>query len=277
MCLTTHDRIDCARINQEIIKLNYRRALPIVHAVSATDYRPYLEDVLVSCEARPLKAGALNLLQRSIAAATSAFDADYLVHLEGDTWLMDEDVIQRYIAKMEADERLVLCTCSWNEEGLVTRSGWRPRLARRLGFDYRLDGLESLGTQFFIIRNRRAVIDLIMGLAPPAQGQSLEQAFCRDFMRTYSGRNVLRMREREPVHPDKRYQCAELSLHCQHWPARGTTDDPRRRDHPLYVSDTAPGKREVLQWYPGIRKGQYLQKLLGATEFDYYNPGAKRY
>ena len=130
MCLTTHDRIDCARISQEIIKLNYRRPLPIVHAASAPDYRPYLEDVFVSCEPRPLKAGAVNLLQRAITAATSAFDADYLVHLEGDTWLLDEEVIHRYIRKMEADDQVVLCTCSWNEEGLTTRSRWRAPFAR---------------------------------------------------------------------------------------------------------------------------------------------------
>jgi hypothetical protein len=281
--MTTHDRIDCARINQEIIKLNYARPLPIVHASSSPQYTPYLEDVYVRCDPRPLKAGSINLIQKSISATLATFDARYIVHIEGDTWLIDESVIHGYIAKMEADRRLLLCTCSWNEEGLPSSEGLLlaanrrfARAIRQLGFDYGLRGLNSLGTQFFILRNESKLIDLISALQP-VEGRSLEEAFYESFTRRYGRENILRMREREPVHPTKRDECRELSLYCQHWPARGTARDPRPSTHPLYVEEGRSGKKEALERHPAVREGPYLRKLLESSDLAYYNPGAKRY
>ena len=50
VCMTTFNRIDCARINQEIIKLNYTNPFSIVHACSSSNYEKYLKDILVVCE-----------------------------------------------------------------------------------------------------------------------------------------------------------------------------------------------------------------------------------
>jgi hypothetical protein len=283
ICLTTHNRIDCARINQEIIKQNYVDPLPIVHACSSPDYDRYLEDVFVKCQMLPLKDGALNLIQQSISAAIAAYDPTYIVHLEGDTWILDERVIHRYIRKMDANEDCWLCTCSWDDDDdrPVVPAAWNARqiLARTASFfdvDRALRGVGSLGTQFFIVKNRKDIIDLIMALKP-VQGESLERTFFRMFVSSYRGRNVLRMRDREPVHPAKRYQCEDLSLFCQHWPACGTAEDPRPATHPLYVQRKMIGKKEVLERHEGIRTGPYIRKLLESRTFDYYNPGAKRY
>src|SRR6266567_1053893 len=282
ICLTTHDRIDCARINQEIIKQNYAAPLPIVHACSSSNYDQYLEDLFVKCDMLPLKDGAINLIQQSISAAIVAYDPAYIVHLEGDTWILDERVIRGYIKKMDANDDLLLCTCSWDEhDPRDVSAGWYPKqvLARAASFfdvDRQLRGVRTLGTQFFILRNRKDLIDLIMALKP-VQGESLERTFLREFVSSYRGRNVLRMREREPVHPAKRYQCERLSLFCQHWPACGTAEDPRPKTHPLYVEKTMIGKKEVLQRHGAIRNGPFIRKLLESKTFDYYNPGAKRY
>lgn len=73
------------------------------------------------------------------------------------------------------------------------------------------------------------------------------------------------MREREPVHPHNRQMCEALALYCQHWPTRDTAAGPDQM-----------GKKEALLKFPGIRHGAAIQRLLRATSFDYYNPGATR-
>lgn len=57
ICLTTHDRIDCAKINQEIFKLNFRTPFRIVHACSGSQAAPYLEDAFLWCEPKPIMPG----------------------------------------------------------------------------------------------------------------------------------------------------------------------------------------------------------------------------
>ena len=46
------------------------------------------------------------------------------------------------------------------------------------------------------------------------------------FTAYYGFDRVVRMREREPVHPHQRFACEQLGLHGEHWPAAGTSQDP---------------------------------------------------
>lgn len=286
VCMTTFNRVDCARINQEIIKLNYDRSFPIVHACSSPDYEPYLEDAFLRCERRDLRTGALDLLQRSLHAAVASYSPKYIIHLEGDTWILDEQVIHRIVRKMDRDERLMICTSVWDEDWLAFRYLKEPtpwlrlhmlgaRVIRAFGVDYYRKCTDSLATQFFIIRAVPEVIECF-DRVQYVKGKDLEQAVFRAFMARYSWRNVLRLREREPIHPFNRYTCEALALYSQHWPARGTANDAREPTHPRYIPPTADGKRESLLKFPSIRRGKYIEKLLGAESFDYYNPGASR-
>jgi hypothetical protein len=284
--MTTFNRIDCARINQEIIKLNYKRTFPIVHACSSSAYERYLEDLLVRCEPGNLKAGALDLLQRSLQAAAEKFAPKYIVHLEGDTWIMDEDVIHDIISDMERNKSLMICTSAWDEDWLAFRYLERPsallkmhmlyaKIVRRFGRPYHLKCTDSLATQFFVIRATPEVIDCFARVKA-VKGMDLEQALYRSFIQRFGKDNILRLRMREPIHPYNRYVCEKLSLYSQHWPAKGTAKDGRDPTHPRYISPSVDGKRETLLKHPSIRKGKYLQKLLDAQSFDYYNPGASR-
>ena len=298
--MTTFNRIDCARINQEIIKLNYLNPFPIVHACSSGNYEKYLEDVLVASEQAPIKAsqisklekiemlqhGALNLLKQSLAAATEKYSPEYLVHLEGDTWIMDEDVIHNIIAKMDRNRELMICTSAWDEDLLAFKYLKQPRLTtrlhlwfagviRRLGRPYHLTCRDSLATQFFVIRATPEMLECIQTLEP-APGLDLEQAFYRAYMARFGERNILRQTVREPIHPFNRFVCKKLSLFSQHWPACGTANDTRDPTHPRYVAPTSDGKRETLMKFPAIRRGKHIQKLLSAQTFEYYNPGASR-
>jgi hypothetical protein len=101
----------------------------------------------------------------------------------------------------------------------------------------------------------------------------------RQFFDAYSSRfsldTVLRMREREPVHPHNRQMCEALALYCQHWPARGTAEPDSLEDGHRAQPDHI-GKKEALLKFPQIRRGEAIQRLLSATSFEYYNPGASR-
>ena len=284
--MTTFNRVDCARINQEIIKLNYSSPYPIVHSCSSSTYEQYLEDVFVPCEPHGLQAGALKLLQHSLASAIGTFSPGYVIHLEGDTWLMNEQVIHKIIATMDRSKHLLLCTSAWDDDLLAFEYLKSPRVAlrlhltvagavRRLGYPYRLTYRDTLATQFFVIRVVPEVVECLMSLAP-IPGRSLEQEFHSIFMARFGEHNILRLRMREPIHPFNRYVCERLALFSQHWPARGTANDLRDPTHPRYIPPTADGKRETLLRFPSIRRGEHLQKLLGAESFEYYNVGASR-
>jgi len=297
VCMTTFNRIDCARINQEIIKLNYAEPLPIVHACSSSNYEKYLEDVLVPCEqpAVPqsqtsaigvLQYGALNLLKRSLASAMERFSPEYLVHLEGDTWIMDERVIHNIIAKMDREKELIICTSAWDEDllafdylkqpSLTMRVGlWFAGFVRKLGYPHRLTCRDSLATQFFVIRTTPEMLQCFQTLEP-IPGLDLEQALYRAFMARFAEHNILRQRVREPIHPFNRFVCEKLSLFSQHWPARGTANDTRAPTHPRYISPSSDGKRETLLKFASMRRGEHIQKLVNAETFEYYNAGASR-
>ena len=285
VCLTSHNRIDCARINQELIKLNYRQPLPIVHASSSADYTPCLEDRLVRCPPRPMAEGAIALLQRAMQVAAEDLGAEYLVHLEADTWLMDESVIHRLVARMRA-ERALLCASGWGVSRAVwfgwsrfAALRWAGRHARRLAPvaawpDGAAPPLTEFGTQFFILH--RDALPVVMAMRAQA-GQMVENSFFEAFVARHGLDRVVTLHEREPVHPANRHSCEALSLYAQHWPARGLAKDPRSAGHLLYVHPQADGKRESLQRFPLMQHGPHLQRLLQADNPDYYNPGALRY
>ena len=180
----------------------------------------------------------------------------------------------------------MICTSAWDEDHLAFKYLRQPRVTtrlhlriagviRKLGYPYRLTCRDSLATQFFIIRATPEVLKCFRELKP-IPGLDLEQALYRAFMAQFRDRNILRQRVREPIHPFNRFVCEKLSLYSQHWPARGTANDPRDPTHPRYVSPTLDGKRETLRRFPSIRRGEHIQKLLNAKTFEYYNVGASR-
>lgn len=93
ICMTTFNRIDCARINMEIIKLNYLIQWPIVHACSNQNYTQYFEDVLVKRQPKGMQEGALDLLIGWLEAANQNFSPDFMLHVESDTWLMNQAIL----------------------------------------------------------------------------------------------------------------------------------------------------------------------------------------
>ncbi len=289
ICLTSHDRLDCARINQEIFKLNFVHPYTVVHASSGPDASPYLEDMLVRCRPLPHFVGAFALMQRALMAARQ-FEPGFFVLLEGDTWLLEEKILLGLIRRMQADSAFLMAACAWMTPprsparrlarefaGLAVAPAGRLRRLATLPRRLRYDAVD-FGTQFCIMRNHPLLVDVFCGMQADSR-RMVERQWLERFSTRFSFERVLRMREREPVHPDQRFACEALALHSEHWPAAGTYAGDAHPRTLVYVQPGAPGKREALERYPHIRKGECIQRLLRATtpaEFAYYNAGARR-
>ncbi|RDS83046.1 hypothetical protein DWU98_07910 [Dyella monticola] len=287
--MTNHERPDCARINQEIIKLNYPHSWPIVHACSGPSYAPHMEDVLVRCQPRDVIEGALNLLQQSCRAAVEIYNPQYLVHVEADTWVFDQGVIERYIELLDRHPDAYLAASTWSTDQRVQ---WRrlrhpfakvklgvARVLNAMGNDFGVKRKQTLSTQFFIARNDPRFLKMIDGIQPTLDN-TLEYDFYRAFVTEFGERAVIHIKEREPVHPDNRHWCPALTLHAQHWPeqlqrpalpAEGSSHEGVSGQYDI------PGKKEVLAAHGFKHLGPAMRQLLDASDTCYYNPKAKRY
>ncbi len=287
VCLTSHDRLDCARINQEIFKLNFKNPYVVVHASSGAGAQAYLEDAFVPCPPLPHFAGALSLMRNAIGAA-AAFAPDLLVVLDGDVWLLKEDMLLAYIRRLQEDPRSLIATCAWSTpprsrlqrlarevKGIVLSPEDRLRRLASIPRRMRYDAVDFC-TQCIILRNDRSLLELFCGMRPDGR-RLVERLWFDRFTAYYGFERVVRMREREPVHPHQRFACEQLGLHGEHWPAAGTSRDPGDARLIEYIHPDTPGKREALERCPHIRTGESIQRLLNADSFDYYNRGAKRY
>ena len=277
ICLTSYNRIECAKINQEIFKLNFRTPFLVAHACSGAQKERYLEDAFIWCAPGSLNAGGMNLIQRSLELACDRFAPDYLVHLEADTWILDEQVILRFVGEMERNPQLLLATSAWSSVSRWRRArhAIRELVRRPWGLlKYQFD-IVDFTAQFFIVRNDPAVMRCILAMRPD-ENRRAERQLYDAYVKQFGLDTVLRMREREPVHPHNRQSCEALALYCHHWPASGTAE-PRSPDEAHGERPDRIGKREALLRYPQISRGAAIQRLLNATSFEYYNPGASRW
>ncbi len=290
ICLTSHDRLDCTRINEEIFKLNFTHPYLLIHASSGAAARPYLEDVFVPCEPLPHLAGALSLMKNALQAALP-FNPDFLVLLDGDTWLLDENALLKIIRRLQENPDFLMATCAWTTPPRHRTRRFLMELVQIVNIpENRLRRLLSLPrrvnydavdfcTQYLILRNDKALVDVFCSMSPD-DPRFIERQWFDRFAAHFSLMRVLRMKEREPVHPDHRFVCEPLGLHSEHWSAAGTSTDPRSASDKDYVHPHTPGKQEALKSYPHIDKGESIQRLLNAaspSDLSYYNIGAKRY
>jgi hypothetical protein len=280
VCITTFNRVDCARINMEIIKLNYANKWPIVHACSDKSYKKYIENILVKCEPKALQAGAFDLLKNSILTATETYNPEYIVHLEADTWLMNQELIEKYITMLSNNSNAVIASSSWsfdksekwrNSKSFAKRLAYfLTRLTKRLGLTWHIGWQNTIASQFFIVKNTPEFRELLSTMAVPSDGDYLEKYLFSKITKRFGRKSILWMKEREPVHPNNRDSCEDMALFCQHFPSSQELTFPENKHFQL-------GKKEILEKYPLMTKGIYMEKLLRSSDTSYYNPGAKRH
>jgi hypothetical protein len=290
ICLISYDRLDCTLINQEIFKLNFSHPYIVVHASSGAKASRYLEDAFVQCKPLPHVDGAISLMRKAIKEALP-FEPDFLVVLDGDTWLLEEKHLLNAIQCLNEDPTLLMATCAWMnlprfrvvrlalELADIVRIPVNRRqrfmsLPQRITYD-----ATDFCTQFFILRNYQPLINLFFNM-PIDNHRLVERQWFDHFSAHFNLERVLRMREREPVHPEHRFVCEQIGLHSEHWPMAGTYENPPKKNKHYFIRPDTPGKREALERYTHIRKGESIQRLLKTTDPDelaYYNAGAKRY
>lgn len=264
--ITTFNRIDCARINIEIIKKNYKAHWPIVHACSSIRYKKYKEDVLIKCDAMPMPMGAYDLLKQSIVKAHDLYQPDFIVHIEGDTWLMDQTIIEKYINQLDQDKYGVIAASKWNFDKLEK---WKiskkihknffyfvAKIMKKIGFRFHLGWENTFSTQFFILKNSEKIQSIFKTMKPPKSGAILEKYLYKEIKKRFGKRAFLMMNERDPVHPLYRDSCDSLKLYSSHKPKE---------------------RKETLKRFSLLNQGFYMKKLLNTKNLNYYNKDAPHY
>jgi hypothetical protein len=277
ICITTHNRVDCARINMEIIKLNFDDAWPIIHACSNKNYKKYLEDVLIVCEEKKLQKGAFNLLKKSFEAANRLYSPEYIVHIEGDTWLMNQNIIIKYITYLKENPNKFLAASSWSFDKTYK---WKKSsnvlkkikyvlgsFSKKAGLNFHIGWKKTFSTQFFIIKNTKNINQALFKIKEPNDTDHLEKYLYQSLVKKFGNNIFIKMSEREPVHPMHRDFCNDLELFCQHNPTSILDNNSM---------EMVFGKKEVLKKYNHLKQGKYMKKLLNSKNLDYYNHGAKR-
>ncbi|MEQ0777850.1 hypothetical protein ABLT15_36685 [Paraburkholderia tropica] len=275
VCITSFDRIDCALILQEIIKFNWPNKWYIVHATSSKNYDGYLEDVLILREQKKLTCGALDLLVSSIQAAKNNIPGgvDYIVHLEADTWIGNQSVVNKYLNILANKPDSIIAASSWSydqvpmllSDPFLRRQlrGLILRKLRALGFACGVGDRNSISTQFFIAKATPDFIDLVACIEAN-DDDFLEKLVYEKIVEKYGKTSIIPMAEREPVHPAYRYACDALSLATHHWPSSN--------EH----SASYPGKKEWLIKQKFVSLGPHMERLLRESDLAYYNKGASR-
>jgi hypothetical protein len=277
VCITTFNRVDCARINMEIIKLNYANQWPIVHACSDKSYKKYIEDILVKCEPKALQAGAFDLLKNSILTATETYNPEYIVHLEADTWLMNQDFIEKYITLLSKNPNAIIASSSWSfdksdkwkNSGSLTKKlkYYLTRLTKKVGLKWHIGWQNTIASQFFIVKNNKDFRDFISVIPGPNASDYLEKYLFSNITKRFGKKSIVWMKEREPVHPSNRNFSEDMELFCQHFPSKNIID----------TNSNEYGKKEVLERYKFLTNGTYMTKLLQSDDLSYYNNDAKRF
>ena len=280
VCITTYNRVDCARINMEIIKLNYKNQWPIVHACSDQNYTQYIEDILIKCEPKALQRGAFELLKQAIIVANEKYQPNYIVHVEADTWLMNQSFIENYISALNDREECLIAASNWTFD---KTEKWKKstkfskqlnyqvtRFTKKLGLKWHIGWKNTISTQFFVLKNTEAFRALINEIPEPDPKGYLEKHLFKQIKKRFGKKSILWIKEREPVHPNNRDTCDAMELYSQHFPSSKTSG----LSHNNLALD---GKKETLERYPSLTQGKFMQKLLESENLDYYNEGAKRY
>lgn len=275
VCLTSYNRVDCARISQEIIKLNWPKSWYIVHATSDPNYAPYLEDVFVRCEPKPLTRGALDLLTSAVNAANSKIPGgvDYVIHLEADTWIADQSILDAYINRLAANPQAMIAASAWSYDRLPDWAS-SDSLVRRLrasvsqtlrtfGLETAVRGQKTISTQFFVAKSSPGFCSALASIQANDR-DVLEKLLYIAITNAHGKKAIIGMPEREPVHPRFRTTCDRLTLAAHHWPSAS--------EHP----QSRPGKKEWLDAQKFRTLGPNMERLLFSADLQYYNGKASR-
>ena len=281
----TYDKIDDARILQEISRENITKSLGKIYLVHAYNglpsfsYRMYLEDKLIKKSNRGHFKGAADLINTGIAEMKKNKDIDFAIVTASDIWPLKASFLKRVIDTMRNEDKYI-ATCAWNNRGLA---GYDP--------DYNMNPFNmGFAVDFFILNvsmerklnifpipydniiKKFADIKLFFSGTAVYLEEALAYQYAKKFSQLYRDDHLYKVnmishiyciKEREPIFEKtrdgrwvRRMEWGNIGLYTYH-------------------DDNVQGKKSALQRYK-IKRGRNIQKLLLANQPDYYNQYARR-
>jgi len=286
--VSTHDRIDDARINMEIVRAAWPQEFANVALVHAHNGRPggwtpYLEDVLVDvAPGQSHFTGAGDLLDAGLAAiARDLPDVQHVVCIAADSWLYRPEGVRAIVDDMRRDN-LRLAAASWevaDDAHGVRRERGDPTLLPGAGLStdaFVIDlpwalefGMLPLNTTGFFATNGAMLnyLQEIVLLEKYLEGRYLG-AVRTQLQRTRwpkdgwgseglrRARAMLRLIHERPIDPAG----ITAPSHKGHWPDLGliTIEDPIV-------------KRAEVRNVEGLRGGPVLERFLHGGELFWFN------
>ncbi|MDP9211806.1 MAG: hypothetical protein M3N59_00835 [bacterium] len=271
----THDRVDDARINQEIIRNVWETPefsqTVIVHAYNGKKAwypKRHLEDTLVRRLNPGHLPGACDLIDAGIKRLRRYRNISHVVVLAGDAWLLDPGYVSRKITLMRKRGK-PLASTPWGtakrrsiwDVGLATQffmfeTAWAERY-RLFPLDYA--GFARKYEELLLYRSGSSVAAEKLLVTRLLQASYRERAV-NVGRREIAERHVLHLTECEPVHKNERWE-----------------------RYPYYskigfVTHHDPGpKRKILKQRGVSPTGPAMKKLLTAKNLDYYNHGIRQH
>lgn len=272
--LYTHDRVEDAYINQEIIRNVWGRSglfgsITIVHAYNGKKSwypKKYLEDVLIRGANPGHFQGAAELVDSGISVFHKHYPKiPYIIALASDTWMMKSSYVSKLIRTMQQKNKWLACS-PWD----VPQVKDIPEVGISLDF-FIVDAHWERRYQMFPLAYKQfydQYADFILYLG--GSNVSAEKLFFARYLRACGkeyGRNVgkhtyglsklLVIRERRPVHSHINKRRFWIRKHF--WPKIG-----------LLTHHDPIVKQKAFQKFPKVF-GKHAEKFRTAKNVDYFN------
>lgn len=272
--LYTYDRVDDALINQEIIRNLWSKSellkdIKIYHVYNGKKERyieKYREDYFARIENSGHFQGASELFDLGFKKVVeSGFEADYLVFLASDTWVVNKSLVESTLQKMD-DENKLMAGNSW--DGLPDKPGdilksisvdllflnykW-ARKNKIFPLDY--SGFKrKYGEVFYyqggVIMLEKLLLSHFIRAIHEESGNDVE-------FRAIARSKIFQIFEREPVHSHINNEGNWVRK--MYWPEIGliTHHDPKE-------------KQKIVKLLK-LHFGENLQKFINSNDLSYFN------
>lgn len=276
----THNRIDDARINLEIIRNVWPESEMLKNAVIVHSFngysqwwpQKYIENELLYLENPGHYGGAAILLDKGIECFAEKYpDTDYVITLASDTWCVRPEYLEKVIRAMR-DAGKYLAACSWGEKKGADpfRTGMSLdfnivdlKWAVRYGFfPLRYQEFSSRYSEVFSYEDKDIHPELVFALRFKQAINKTILMPSENLGKEVALEHIYRMAEREPVHLRKPILgLFGGTVRKMYWRKIGliTHHDP--------VQKRAAAKK----W--DLKLGNYGNRFLEAKDLGYYNGG----
>lgn len=272
----THNRVDDARINMEIIrnvweKFGHFDDVEVVHAFNGKKEwysKKYLENELVVNKNSWHFQGASDLIDAGIKKFKN--NVDYVIVLASDTWLIDPVYLKNLLTKMDK-KKSYLATCSW---GLPKRNSLQDvgmavdffivniKWAKKYKmFPINYGEFHKKYKDLFLYQSGGNVMLEKLMLSRFIEAVGSEQKF-NGSARKKAFEKMLIMKDREPVHSKIRKDGTWVRK--MYWSKIG-----------LLTHHEPSSKKKILK-KANIKDGVNINRLLKSSDLSYFNNGVAK-